>query len=98
MSLGAKRAEDTLLNRLRQGMQWLYKMERLSRQQGYSDEALEQRILRGIERWDDLERMVGGLYEYEVCVMGPGRRCPVDAPVGCIYCADRSVPHWIRDG
>ena len=73
---------DTVLDRLRNGSQWLQKEVRRDR----DDTEL---FLKMFETWADLEEVLRAAHGYVGCIFRTGRRCPEDAPVRCSACAAR---------
>ena len=50
-------------------------------------EGLEDRFLKDLDIWDNLDAEVREQYGYEDFVMGEGKICPGDSPVVCRACA-----------
>jgi len=86
------------LRRLHKGMEWLTEVDKRLRAIQDRDKRLVARFLEALDLWDNLDKMVRELYHFEGCVLGPGQRCPDDAPVACRYCGSRNRPHWIEGG
>ena len=76
---------DKLLSRLQAGTHWL-----TVQHQAWLDNkplaANDERFSKALASWSEMERSLRVVYGYEGCVMGPGQRCPGDAPVICDAC------------
>ena len=76
---------DHLLSRLQAGSRWL-----TAQHQAWLDDkedaASDERVSVALDGWDEMERSLRLVYDYEGCVFGPDQRCPEDAPVTCDFC------------
>ena len=84
---------QALLTRLRAGQSWLIdtgrklmKMDDL----GFGS-ALESQYLEGVQVWDDLERELRDLHEYQSCIHASSGKCPARVVVVCRACSSTNT-------
>ena len=79
------------LERLRNGHRWLAEthMRLLEERDVYA--GMETRFLVALDGWSGMDAMLREVWEYPLCVMGPGKRCPDDSPVACQACVDEAL-------
>ena len=76
------------LERLRKGHTWLTDthLRLLEERDVYA--GMERRFIVALDGWTGMEGSLREVWEYPLCVMGPGKRCPDDSPVACQACVD----------
>ncbi|MFH1140196.1 MAG: hypothetical protein V1724_00675 [Chloroflexota bacterium] len=82
-----------LLDRLRKGIQWLTTTHKELMATEVLHTRQEALFLKALDEWDRLEAQLRTVFpQYQMCVLGPERRCPEEAPVTCRWCADAKTP------
>ena len=83
---------EELKDRLRKGMDWFSAVDPIYwSDEGFSDKkvkngkTLEEIMQMQLQKWDDLEKILRNLYDYEGCIYDDGV-CPEDSPVKCGGC------------
>lgn len=85
---------EELKDRLRKGMDWFSAIDPIYwSDEGFSDKkvkngkSLEEIMQMQLQKWDDLEKILRNLYDYEGCIFDDGS-CPENVVVRCMKCAD----------
>ena len=76
---------DNLLSRLQAGTRWLTAQHK-AWLDDKKDAAGDERFSVALAAWDEMERSLRMVYNYEGCIFGVDQRCPQDALVTCDGC------------
>ncbi len=78
-----------MIERLRKGVDWFLAIDKkLWDDNGYPIQAsdrLTKQLMSNVDRWDEMERLLRKLYEYEGCIFEEGK-CPEESYLKCAAC------------
>ena len=78
-----------MIERLRKGVDWFLAIDKkLWDDDGYPIQAsarLTKQLMSNVDRWDEMERLLRKLYEYEGCIFEEGK-CPEESYLKCAEC------------